>query len=286
MKVDVVMLVHDSSRDGVEALRCLHQAEGTVEVVSVTLSERNPTGRSTDELLLQASDYGWVVNSVADRLSRPAARTECLTHVNSDWVLFINETTRLSSEYLDSLSGKCSPPVGAVQGWNEDHGRTWPVSPEPLTGDHAALIRTRVLDGISYPHDMRVLTGEWTRKYVEAQGYVWVLDRDAGFSGKPARADLIGWEGGFVGAKYGITRFEQVACGLDRSLRESRSPGPWLMGMLGWIIGSRTSSPAHGLNPRIERLIRTEWERTPETLPSYRLRNRLKTVVRFGRRNR
>jgi glycosyltransferase involved in cell wall biosynthesis len=236
------------TKDSADVLNgTLTHLEVAVDAAPVTLSKLVIVDdESADGTVPIVCEYAnaacWETEAIVEPSTLPQARERAIDAVDTEWFLFLDDDVRLSEVYLAHQAEwmDCDR-VGAVQG--RKTSRTEPAADwirrrSRRGGTHATLFRTAVADDVEFPRELRVLEDEYLRQYVEAQGYRWVFEPEARFEHDCQERHPIGWEEGYLGGKYGLSAFHDVALNVPFAAATGRNPLPHAKRALGWIAGS------------------------------------------------
>ncbi|WP_205254098.1 MULTISPECIES: glycosyltransferase family A protein [Halostella] len=188
----------------------------------------------------RTNTYDWDLDFVSESSNLPQAREMAIDRVTSDWFLFLDDDTRVRETYLRTLTTTAAPTIGAVQGRKSsrtERNTDWVRRRSRRGGTHATLVRREAVDGLSYPDDLAVLEDEYTRRYVEDRGYLWVFNHQARFDHANQDRHPIGWCEGYLGGKYDLSQFHTVALNVPYALLTRRDPGAHLRRTAGWVVG-------------------------------------------------
>lgn len=213
-------------------------------------------GGSSDDTLeiaeAVAKEQGWECHVDDGEYSLPAARERLVDLVETEWFFFQDDTKVIERDYLTNLVNAVAPVVGGI------HGRKWRRS-EPSydwtrrrarRGNTAAtLVQTAAIEDISYPGDMTCLEDEYTRRFVENNGYLWVFHPYARFEHKNAGRHPTGWKEGYIGGKYGLLQFHTAALNVPYTIVTGRNPIPHAKRMAGWLAGRFTTDDSNRTVP-------------------------------------
>ncbi|MFP4627185.1 MAG: glycosyltransferase [Natronomonas sp.] len=201
---------------------------------------------STDETVAivreRAQAYGWDVDDISRPTSLSEARQLLVDRTEADWFLFLDDDVRLTDGYLRRVWDVVGngDAIGAVQGRKhsrDEHPSEWTRRRARRGGTHATLVRTTAVAGIEYPEALTVLEDEFTRRYVEGNGYLWVFDHQARFEHHNQGRHPIGWEEGVCAGAFGLAPAHQYALTIPHALATGRNPIPHAMRLLGWVAG-------------------------------------------------
>lgn len=240
--IDVAIPTHESGSVLDETLKRLARAERASSVAVSRLivvdDESDDDTRAIGRAAAAANGWEPVVMSRPSTL--PQAREIAIEHVETEWFLFLDDDVRLSETYLADAAEAVAPAVGAVQGrktTSASRNTDWVRRRARRGGTHATLLRREAIEGMLYPDDLLVLEDEYTRRYVEDNGFLWIFNHQARFDHASQERHPIGWQEGYLGGKYGLSQFHTVALNVPFSLTEGRSPIPHAKRALGWIAG-------------------------------------------------
>jgi glycosyltransferase involved in cell wall biosynthesis len=245
--IDVAIPTKESEPVIEQTLRELHKS--VIESPDVSLNQLlivddESNDRTVEYIDTVCSELGWASELVVEESSLTEARERLISMVDTDWFLFLDDDVRLHSGYLDSHARCIAENIGAIQGRKSsrtEHPTDWVRRRARRGGTHATLLRTSAVDGIEYPDDMTLLEDEWTRRFIEDRGYLWLFNHAARFDHANLGRHPTGWEEGRIAGKYGLAPFHQYALNVPYSLVAKRSPVPHLLRTLGWLYG-RVSS--------------------------------------------
>ncbi len=240
--IDVAMPTADSGDvlDGtVERLRVSAEA-ADVQVDRLILIDDESTDETRSIARRHAEEAGWepVIRSLP--CSLPRARELAVDTVEADWFLFLDDDVRLTEHYLDHMLDAAAPLVGGIQGRKAsrtENPSDWVQRRSRRAGTHATLLRRDAVGGVSFPPDLHVLEDEYLRRYVESRGNVWVFNHRARFEHANQERHPIGWQEGYLGAKYDLSRFQDVALNVPYAAATGRNPVPHASRAAGWIAG-------------------------------------------------
>jgi glycosyltransferase involved in cell wall biosynthesis len=191
-----------------------------------------------------ADGADWDIECIVTESSLPEARERAIDEVETEWFLFLDDDVRLSEDYLAHQAEwmDCDR-VGAVQGRKDSRtepSADWIRRRSRRGGTHATLCRTEAVRGVPFPEDLHVLEDEYLRQYVEAQGYRWVFEPAARFEHECQDRHPIGWQEGYLGGKYGLSAFHDVALNVPFAAVTGRNPFPHAKRAAGWVAGTLT----------------------------------------------
>lgn len=235
------------SEDVIEKTLCkLHQ---TLEAADVSLNRLVIVDDQSDDNTIPLAisvceENKWNYKIIKRESSLTGARKELINRVETEWFLFLDDDVRLERDYITKQRGCIGRNVGAVQGRKEsrdEHPSRWVRRRARRGGTHATLIRSDAVHGIDYPSDMSVLEDEWTRRFIEEQEYVWVLNHLARFYHESQERHPIGWDEGRIAGKYNLAPFHQYVLNVPFSIVTKRNPIPHMSRSVGWIYGRITA---------------------------------------------
>lgn len=192
-----------------------------------------------------AIDYGWETSVVVASTTLPEARERAIDLVETEWFLFLDDDVRLREDYLARQLEAISPAVGAVQGRKasrDEHPSDWGRRRARRGGTHATLIRRDAVADISIPNEITVLEDEYLRRWVESGGCKWFLHPQARFAHACQDRHPIGWAEGYVGGKFGLQAFQDVALNVPFALATGRNPVPHAKRAAGWLAGRASAT--------------------------------------------
>lgn len=188
-----------------------------------------------------AEEFDWDLTMINRSCSLPQARQIAIDRVTTDWFLFLDDDVRLSE---DSLARQAEwidcERVGAVQGRKVSRTEPpadWVRRRSRRGGTHATLIRTDAVADAVFPQDLHMLEDEFLRQHVEGEGYRWVFDPEARFTHDSQERHPIGWQEGYLGGKYGLSAFHDVALNIPFAVVTGRNPLPHAKRAAGWVAG-------------------------------------------------
>jgi glycosyltransferase involved in cell wall biosynthesis len=198
----------------------------------------------------RAESAGWTFEADVRPCSLPEARQRAIDAVETEWFLFLDDDVRVSEEYLETLFGATAPLVGGVQGRKRsrgEHPSDWTRRRARRAGTHATLLRRRAVEGVSFPSDLAVLEDEYLRRHVDANGHLWVFNHLATFEHASQDRHPIGWEEGYLGGKYGLSTFHDVALNVPYAAVTGRDPRPHAERAAGWVAGRARTAVADAI---------------------------------------
>ncbi|WP_205596741.1 glycosyltransferase family A protein [Halostella salina] len=187
-----------------------------------------------------AAEAGWPVEIRSRPCSLPRAREVAIGAVETDWFLFLDDDARVSESYVGDLLAATAPLVGGVQGRKAartERPSDWVRRRSRRAGTHATLLRRAAVQDLSFPSDLHVLEDEYLRRHVEDRGYLWTFNHRATFEHANQERHPIGWQEGYLGAKYGLSRFHDVALNVPFAAATGRNPAPHAKRAAGWVAG-------------------------------------------------
>ncbi|WP_135821571.1 glycosyltransferase family A protein [Halostella litorea] len=199
-------------------------------------------------------EAGWPVEVRSLPCSLPRARELAIDAVGTDWFLFLDDDVRVSESYVGDLLDATAPSVGGVQGRKATRTESpsdWVRRRSRRAGTHATLLRRAAVRDVSFPPDLHVLEDEYLRRHVETRGYLWVFNHRARFEHANQGRHPIGWQEGYLGAKYGLSRFHDVALNVPFAAATGRNPLPYAKRAAGWVAGrvARSAGGETGVDP-------------------------------------
>jgi glycosyltransferase involved in cell wall biosynthesis len=247
MKIDVCMATWNSSDVLDETLDMLRESElnSDVDISRLIVVDNNSTDETLEIIESKCIKYGWETDIQCIKSSLPEARKLGIDSVETEWFLFLDDDVRLTESYLEDLSGAIGSQVGAVQGRKQSRTESntdWVRRRARRGGTHATLIRHTAISGIGYPADLNVLEDEYSRRYVEDMGYLWIFNHQAIFTHALMDRHPIGWQEGYLGGKYGLSVFHTVLLNIPYAIASKRNPIPHIWRTVGWLWGYRVSS--------------------------------------------
>jgi len=240
--IDVAMPTAESGGvlDGtLERLRAAVEA-ADVRVAQLVLIDDESTDDTRNAARRHAEEAGWQTTIRSLPCSLPRARELAIDAVDAEWFLFLDDDVRLTDDYLEQMLNATAPMVGGVQGRKASRTEDpsdWVKRRSRRAGTHATLLRRDAVEGVSFPPDLHVLEDEYLRRYVESRGYVWVFNHQARFEHANQERHPIGWQEGYLGAKYDLSRFQDVALNVPYAAATGRNPFPHAKRTAGWIAG-------------------------------------------------
>jgi len=223
----------------------LDRAATAVENADVTVEDFHVVdGVSSDdtrELAREAAeDHGWSITVESMESSLPEARQRIIDDCETEWLWFLDDDARVEPDYLERLTSLIGSETGAVQGRKQHAGMSptdWLTYRARRGGTHATLIRHDALDGINIPSELHVLEDEYIRRHVDASGYVWEFHPHAYFTHDNQDRHPIGFQEGYLGAKYNLSRFTFVLFNIAFAIITRRDIVGRLKIFAGWIYG-------------------------------------------------
>jgi glycosyltransferase involved in cell wall biosynthesis len=240
--IDVAMPTADSGDvlDGtLERLREAVEA-ADVRVAKLVLIDDQSTDDTRDIARKHADAAGWETTIRSLPCSLPRARELAVDAVEAEWFLFLDDDVRLRERYLEQILNATAPLVGGVQGRKASRTETpsdWVKRRSRRAGTHATLLRRDAVEGVSFPPDLHVLEDEYLRRHVESRGKLWVFNHQARFEHANQERHPIGWQEGYLGAKYDLSRFQDAALNVPYAAITGRNPVPHAKRAAGWIAG-------------------------------------------------
>lgn len=242
MEIDVCMPTWNSSKVLGRTLTLLAAAESSSDININNLIVVD--NESSDDTLTiaggKAEEHSWGEVFILRSTNLPEARQTGIKYVETEWFLFLDDDVRISERYLEEVSRSIAPAVGAIQGRKTSRTESnsdWVRRRARRGGTHGTLIRHDSIAGIQYPSDLCVLEDEYSRRVVEDSGYLWIFNHQAKFTHASMDRHPIGWQEGYLGAKYGLSTFDTVALNVPYAVVTLRNPVPQFQRMLGWIWG-------------------------------------------------
>jgi glycosyltransferase involved in cell wall biosynthesis len=242
MNIDVCMPTWNSAELLGGTLDFLSIAEASSQVVvnQLIVVDNDSDDETLDIAEQKAEKSDWKRNLISTRSSLPEARKIAIKNVETDWFLFLDDDVRISKTYLTNLSEATAPIIGAIQGRKESRTESnsdWVRRRGRRAGTHATLIRHDAVAGIQYPDDLYVLEDEYTRRFVDNSEYLWIFNHQARFTHASTERHQIGWQEGYLGGKYGLSKFHNVALNVPYAAFTRRNPSPHVKRMVGWVWG-------------------------------------------------
>jgi glycosyltransferase involved in cell wall biosynthesis len=198
---------------------------------------------STDKTLSIANRHAdrnnWTIEIESGNYPLQEARRICIDYVESDWFLFLDDDVLISNDYLTTLAAAMGPVVGGIQG-RKGQGNSnskWVRWQSHRAGTHATLIRTKAVEGITFPDDLSVLEDEYIRQHIENNSYIWVFNHQSRFDHRNQARHPISWKEGYLAGKYGLSSFCFYARKIPASVVDHKNPLPHIKRTSGWIWG-------------------------------------------------
>lgn len=240
--IDVAMPTWNSGAVIEGALDHLRRSEraGEVDVDRLVVVDNESDDDTLEKAREVATDAGWEFEPIVSSCSLPEARERAIAAVDTEWFLFLDDDVRVAEDYLDALFDAVAPMAGGVQGRKEsrvEHPSDWVRRRARRGGTHATLLRRSAVADISFPPDLAVLEDEYIRRHVEDGGSLWVFNHQARFHHESEDRHPIGWQEGYLGGKYGLSAFQDVALNVPYAAVSSRNPLPHAKRMAGWLAG-------------------------------------------------
>ncbi len=240
--IDVAMPTHRSEPVIGETLDCLSRAEreSAIEIEQLVLVDDNSADGTLAVAHDRSEEHGWTLTEIVAETSLPEARKRAIRAVTADWFLFLDDDVRLTEHYLDHMLDAVAPLVGGIQGRKvsrTENPSDWVQRRSRRAGTHATLLRRDAVEGVSFPPDLHVLEDEYLRRYVESRGNVWVFNHRARFEHANQERHPIGWQEGYLGGKYDLSRFQDVALNVPFAALTGRNPLPHARRATGWLAG-------------------------------------------------
>lgn len=254
--IEVAVPTADSGNVIDETLARLREsiAAADVDVSRLLLVDDESTDDTRAIARRHGDEAGWPVDIRSLPCSLPRARELAIDSVETDWFLFLDDDVRVSESYVGDLLAATAPVVGGVQGRKAsrtENPSDWVRRRSRRAGTHATLLRSKAVKGVSFPSDLHVLEDEYIRRHVERRGYIWTFNHRARFEHATQERHPIGWQEGYLGAKYNLSRFHDVALNVPFAAATGRNPVPHAKRAAGWIAGRvvRTAGGETGVDP-------------------------------------
>lgn len=176
--VDVVLLTKNSERILEKCLQSIYQNVPVGQLIAVD-------GHSTDKThqILNAFNQKYRnVQIILDNGTRATARQKGISHVSTDWFMFVDSDVVLCSDWFQKAQKHLRETVGAVWGievWSTIQNQailklflmvTRKIF-EVRGGTHDILIRTDLIKGIDIPENLHVFEDAYIKDWVTKKGY-------------------------------------------------------------------------------------------------------------------
>jgi glycosyltransferase involved in cell wall biosynthesis len=217
------------------------EADAPIHIHAIVIIDNNSEDRTIEIAREVAKEFNWNMELVSKPCSLPEAREMAIEKVETDWLLFLDDDVLVSDDYLSRLCESVSSAVGAVQGrkysLREKNNSKWVHSRSKRGGTHATLIRRSAASDISFPSDLHVLEDEYLRQHIEEKGYLWIFNHQAMFKHENQNRHSQGWEHGYLGGKYGLSKLHFHLLYAPIAIMRGESPIKQAKLLLGWLYG-------------------------------------------------
>lgn len=254
--IDVAIPTHESAPVLGTTLDCLARSEhaGPVEIESLRIIDDESKDRTRAIATDRAKEYEWDLDIVSEPCSLPIARERAIERIETDWFLFLDDDARIEQNYLEVHAGAIAPRIGALQGRKTSQTTTSDPEPTPdktterhpsawvhhrsfRGGTHATLVRHAAVAGVEFPSDLTVWEDQYLRRYIEAQGYLWVFNHQARFAHRTQNPRPQGWTEGYLQGKYDLRPGWHVALGIPNAVVSGSSTQSAIIQLAGYAAG-------------------------------------------------
>ncbi len=176
--IDVVLLTKNSDR---VLKRCLESIYLNMPVGQLIVVDGYSTDKTVDILIDFDKKYN-NVKIIFDRGTRATARQKGISHVKTDWFLFVDSDAVLCRDWYSKAVKYVNDGVGAVWGIE-----VWSTITNPSTlkmflvitrkifdirgGTHDTLIRTAAISDIKIPANRHVFEDAYIKDWITKKGY-------------------------------------------------------------------------------------------------------------------
>jgi glycosyltransferase involved in cell wall biosynthesis len=245
-EITICMPTQNSASVIQETLDCAATAidNAPIEIAELYVVD-NVSSDETREIVREAAaDHDWPVTVESMKSSLPDARQQLIESCETEWLWFLDDDARVDADYLQRLTSLIGPETGAVQGRKQHAGMSptdWLTYRARRGGTHATLIRHDALEGIDIPSELHVLEDEYIRRHVDASGFVWEFHPHAYFTHDNQDRHPIGFQEGYLGAKYDLSRFTFVLFNVAFAVVMRRDIVGRMKVFAGWVWGKMDS---------------------------------------------
>jgi glycosyltransferase involved in cell wall biosynthesis len=211
--------------------------------VQLHIVDDDSDDRTTEIAREHALDREWVADIDSEPTTLPEARQRLIDGCDTEWLWFVDDDARVDADYLQRLEAVIGPETGAVQGRKHkrrDESTTdWLQYRARRGGTHATLIRHDAVAGIDIPADLHVLEDEYIRRHVDSSGYAWQFQPHAYFKHDNQDRHSVGFQEGYLGGKYGLSRGTWAALNVPFAAVTGRDTIAHAKQFAGWVAGYR-----------------------------------------------
>jgi glycosyltransferase involved in cell wall biosynthesis len=176
--VDVVLLTKNSERMLKECVESIYQNVPVNKLIVVDAYSED----KTLQILYQFNKKYHNIKIVFDRGTRATARQKGISHVTTDWFLFVDSDVVLCKDWYKKAQKFITPKVGAVWGievWSTiRHQNTLKLFLlvtrkifDVRGGTHDTLILTSAVKDIKIPSNLHVFEDAYIKDWIENKGY-------------------------------------------------------------------------------------------------------------------